>query len=190
MDRRSFIRIAGGSIATLAVAGCGGNGGGSETTTGGGGGGETTTDVNDTVNETTTAGEATTGGSGNADLDATVGVSPGNIEVSNVELVRTDGGARVTGTITNTGDATIEQLEVQATLLDQSDDILGQYFDNTEGENAAPLEPGETWQFSIDFPSADLGSAVAYRIDVDSSVDNNVDVSIGNESDTDTSTPG
>ena len=69
---------------------------------------------------------------------------------------------------------------MQVTLLDDTDDILGEFFDNTEGEGfEPPLEPGESWQFSVDLPRADIGQAAQYRIDVDANIDDNVDLGLG-----------
>ena len=174
MFRRKFVKTAGGTALAGLIAGCPGNGeptpteGPTETTTSG----ETTT-AGET--ETETAQETTAGGGG--DIQTTVGNLPQGLEVRNVSVQETDGndaGAVVTGTIANTGGQTYQQLEVQATLLDQTDDVLGQFFDNTEGENIETFGQGDTWQFSIDLPSADLGNAAAVRIDVDNTIDQSV----------------
>ena len=171
---------------SLALAGCM-NGGGSgttteeETTTEGETttteGEETTTEGETTTDgeETTTDGEGTTTGGGELQLERREGQAPPGIQVENLQIQETDSGATVTGTITNAGDTTYDQIEVQVTLLDDSDDVLGQYFDNTEEEDIVPLEPQEQFEFSVDFPAADLGDAVGYRVDVDTDIDEGFD---------------
>lgn len=165
------------------LAGCNGNGGGTGTGTAEPTG---TAEGTGTAQETGTAqGTGTAEGTGTAqgtassdlDLDENIGNVPQGLEVTNTQLTRVDSdgaGARLTGTIRNTGNQQYEQIEVQATLLDQSNDVLGAWFDNTEGENIETFGSGDEWQFSIDFPQADLGNAAAYRVDIDNNVDNGV----------------
>ena len=198
MDRRNFVKSVGASAVGLSFAGCmGDQGAGQEEGTGTATGtgidvgdettaaaeGETTAaEEGAEMNTTETETNATAGGAGGGDLqlEQRQGQAPPGIQVENLQIMRTDsgddGGARVTGTITNAGDTTYEQIEVQVTLLDNTDDVLGQYFDNTEGEEITPLEPQEQFEFSIDFPSADLGDAVGYRVDVDTDIDEGFDV--------------
>ena len=132
----------------------------------------------ETVTDTAEQTETETGDV--VDLTEVIGGAPSGIQVTNTQLNRVDqgdAGARVTGVVENTGNNTYEELEIQATLFDDTDDVLGTYFDNTEraeAENVAPLEPGEQWEFSVDFPRADLGNAVRYRLDVDAEIDNQV----------------
>ena len=181
MFRRKFIKTAGGTAVAGLIAGCNGGGEGTATegttqTTSGG-----TTETAQAT-ETETAQETTTGGG--QSLQPTIGNVPQGLKVSNVKVQKTDGndaGAVVTGTIRGTGSQTYEQLEVQATLLDQTDDVLGEWFDNTEGENIQTFGQGDRWQFRIDLPSADLGNAAAVRIDVDNNIDQSVWSPDGNE---------
>ena len=202
MNRRKFIEAASGTALAGLVAGCPGNGG-----NGGGDGGTTTT-----AGETETAGTGTAGtgtaGTGTAEtetaqtgtagtpmettaggglnLDETIGETPEGIQVTNTQLKRVnqgDAGARLTGVINNTGSQTYEELELQATLFDATDDVLGVYFDNTEEEEMQTLGPGKQWQFSIDFPRADLDQPTRYRIDVDAEIDDSV-VDVGTETTT------
>ncbi|WP_239640413.1 DUF3426 domain-containing protein [Halogeometricum pallidum] len=142
---------------------------------------------------TGTEGETAQGttSSGALDLEENTGNIPQGLEVTDTQLTRLDGdgaGARLTGTVRNTGSQTYEQIEVQATLLDDTDDVLGAWFDNTEGEDIQTFGSGDEWQFSIDFPSADLGNAAGYRIDIDNNIDNGVWDWGGNSTGTGTST--
>ena len=189
MHRRKFIKAASGTALAGLVAGCPGNGGGN----GGNGGGDGGT--------TTTAGETGTAGTGTAQTETaqtgtaqtetpaettaggglgwseTIGQTPQGLQITNTQLKQIDqgdAGARLTGVINNTGSQTYEEVEVQATLFDQSDDVLGRYFDNTEGEEMQTLGPGKQWQFSIDFPQADIGQVASYRVDADAEIDDSV----------------
>ena len=123
---------------------------------------------------------------GDIQLERRPGQLPEGLQLSDVQYQSTgENGGRVTGTIENTGDQSYEELEVQVTLLDDTDDILGKFFDNTEeSEVETPFESGETWDFAIEFESADLGNAAAYRIDVDGEIDQNVDIGFGTETPT------
>ena len=195
MQRRTFLRST--SVATLGItllAGCGSpgpspdDGDGTETELGGGEtetemGGETETEMGGET-ETEMGGETETEMGGDLDLDGMVGEVPEGIEVSNTALGRTDGSARVTGVVENTGDQAFEEVEVQATLLDDNDEILGQFFHDTEQAEVSSLEPGQQWEFSIDFPEEDLEDAASYRIDVDTEIDENVDFEIDTETET------
>ena len=176
MFRRKFIKAASGTAVAGLVAGCSGNGEGTATGT------DTpeptdTPESTDTPEPTDTSEPTETTAGGELNIQTTTGNIPQGLEVTNVQVQRTDGndaGAVVTGTIRATGDQTYEQIEVQATLFDQTDDVLGEWFDNTEGENIQTFGQGDTWQFSIDLPSADLGNAARVRIDVDNNIDENV----------------
>ena len=187
--RRKFIKTASGTALAGLVAGCGGGGGGNG---GGGGGGEGTTTAGEETGtaetetaetgtaetetaETETAQETTAGGA--LDWSETLGQTPQGLEVANTQLTRVDqgdAGARLTGVVRNTGSQSYEELEVQATLFDDSDDVLGTYFDNTEGEQIESFGPDQQWEFSIDFPRADLGQVARYRVDVDAEIDDSV----------------
>lgn len=123
--------------------------------------------------ETESAAETETGDS--IDIEGMVGESPDNIEVSNTELQLADGNAVVTGTIENTGDQMIDQVEVQVTLLDDNDELIGQFFHDTEQSEMDSLDAGATWDFSVSFPEEDLEDAASYRVDVDTNIDQNVD---------------
>ncbi len=193
MFRRKFIKAASGTAVAGLVAGCGGNGGG-----GGGGegttpaGGETTAETETAETETaeTETAETETAAQGSLGWSETLGKTPQGLTVANTQLKQVDqgdAGARLTGVIKNTGNKSYEELEVQATLFDQSDDVLGAYFDNTEGEEMENLAPGKQWQFSIDFPQADLGKVARYRVDADAEIDDSV-FDVGNETETATTT--
>lgn len=184
MERRKFLKTVATGVTTVAVAGCAGPGGGGGDggdgggqTTAGDGGGQTTEDAQATTGQEatatgTSAGTGTGTGGGTVDLKETLGQTPQGIRVTNTQLRKQANGAVLTGTIKNTGNRNFEELEVQATLFDNTNDVLGQFFDNTEGEEIETFSKGKTWQFSIDFPQADLGQATRYRIDVDADINN------------------
>ncbi|PSP85448.1 hypothetical protein BRC78_07590 [Halobacteriales archaeon QH_8_68_33] len=113
------------------------------------------------------------------DLEEREGTTPEGIEVSDTELERDMDLIRVTGTVENTGDETFEEVEVQVTLLDDNDEIIGQFFHDTEEAEVESLEPDAQWEFSVDFPGEDTEDAAAYRVDVDTEIDDNVDIDIG-----------
>ena len=190
MFRRKFIKAASGTALAGLVAGCPGNGGGNGGN-GGNGGTPTPTPAGTGTAGTGTAGTGTaqtgtaetpmetTAGGGGLNWRKTIGNTPQGISVTNLKVQRIDNvdddaGARLTGVIKNTGSQSYQELEVQATLFDQSDDVLGAYFDNTEEEEMENLAPGKQWQFSIDFPQADIGQVARYRVDVDGDIDESV----------------
>lgn len=200
MQRRKFVKAT--SIAALGglTAGCMGNGG-----DGGDGGAEPTdtpepddtpeltdtpeptdtpeatdtpepTDTAEPTDTTEPGTEETTAGAG--EIEGTVGETPEGIEVTSTSFEsQGDGNATITGVIENTGDQTYEELEVQATLFDDNDEVLGQFFHNTEEAEAGdltPFEPGDQWEFTVEFESADLSSVIRYRVDVDAEIDDSV----------------
>jgi hypothetical protein len=71
-----------------------------------------------------------------------VGKTPDNIKVSNTQLQRSGGDAVVTGNIENAGDQLLEEVEVQVTLLDDNDEIIGQFFHDTEQAEMESLDAG------------------------------------------------
>lgn len=139
----------------------------------------------ETPAETGTETETETG-TGDVKLEQRQGQLPQGLELTSIQFQSTgENSGQVTGTIENTGDQTYEELEVQVTLLDDTDDVLGQFFDNTEeSEVETPFESGDTWDFTVDFSNADLGNAAAYRVDVDGDIDQNVDIGFGTETPT------
>ena len=180
VERRKFLKTLSATVIGATVAGCmGGTEGNQGTATATGTTTATATDTPIGTETGTQTGTGTgTGMDGDVDLNfRQEGQTPQGIQVTNVTLKRTNNGARVTGTVKNTGNETYGEMEVQVTILDDTDDVLGQFFDNTEeAEFEPPLNPGEKWNFSIDIPRADLGNAASYRIDVDASIDQNVEV--------------
>lgn len=185
MNRRKFIKATGTGALTAIVAGCNGQtgNGGDETTTGE----ETTTGGETTTGEQTTTGEGTTA---SGQLQTRVGNTPPDIKISDLRINRSeDAGAVLLGTLTYTGNQQLEEVEVQATLYDSTDDILGQFFDNSESESfAGPLKSGETWDFRIRFENADLGQAAGVQVDVDTEVDENVDINLNTSAGNETTT--
>jgi len=196
MERRKFLGKMTVLTAGIAgLAGCGSpdepaEGTGTETEIGGDetateiGGDETATEIGGDETET----ETETGTEGATDLEGMVGETPDNIEVSDTQLQQSGGEAVVTGTVENTGEESIEEVEVQVTLLDDNDEIIGQFFHDTEEAEVESLEAGATWDFSVSFPGEDLEDAAAYRIDVDTEIDDNVDFGTGTETETTTTT--
>lgn len=136
--------------------------------------------------ETETGMEGTATTAGTPDLDETLGGTPEGIEVSNTELTRSVEQIQVTGTLENTGDQTFDEVEVAVTLLDDNDEIIGQFFHDTEEAEVESLEPDGEWEFTVDFPAEDAEDAAGYRIDVDTTIDQIIDIDIGNDTDTTT----
>lgn len=180
MERRKFLGKT--AVLTAGVAGLAGCGSPGEPADG------TDTEFVDDETEMGTGTEAgaETGTGGAADLNGMVGETPDNVQVSNTQLQRSGGDAVVTGTVENTGDETLEEVEVQVTLLDENDEIIGQFFHDTEEAELESLEAGATWDFSVSFSEDDLEDAASYRIDVDGEIDENVDFDMGSETETST----
>lgn len=110
--------------------------------------------------------------------------------IQNSRLVRTADGAGVFGDVKNTGNETFTFLEVTATLYDETDDVLGEFFDNSEDESIDELGPGEVWDFEIFFEDADLGAAASYSLSASGTVaEDGGDGMNGTESPTPTPTP-
>lgn len=156
MNRRKFIATAGAGAASLALAGCTGeegNGGQNEEEPG----------------ETPQPGDEqiTPADEGVFDLEEGEVTAEETLKVTMSSLFKTeDEGAGVMGTVKNTGEVPYTYVEAQATLYDETDDVLGEFFDNTEEEAIDDLGAGEIWQFSIFFDRADLGEAASYSINV------------------------
>ena len=152
MERRKFLASVGTVAATASLAGCSGFGGADEDTPAKNG-----TSQNKQVGvEENNLWDLEEQNVADDDEDALV--------IQNSRLVQTQNGAGVVGDVKNTGNETFTFLEVQATLYDESDDVLGEWIDNTEGEDIDSLAPGEVWDFEIWFENADLGSAASYSL--------------------------
>jgi hypothetical protein len=142
MDRRTFIKATGATVASVGLAGC------SQLSNGG----------ND--NEELDWEE----------LEAEVGETPDNIELVESRLVETEEGAAVIGTLRNTGVNPYSVLEVEVTLND-GDTLLGEWVDTTE-EEINGLDAGETWRFIATFDDENVYDATGYTINVDGDVEN------------------
>lgn len=140
-------------------------------------GGDTPTETEDGMETETDVVETTTAGALN--LEERAVTTPEGLEVMDTELMREGDRVQVTGTVENTGDETVEEVEVQVTLLDDNDGIIGQFFNDTEEAEVQSLEPGDQWEFTVEFPSEDTEPATAYRIDVDTEIDESVDIDTG-----------
>ena len=75
--------------------------------------------------------------------------------------------AGVRGELKNVGNETFTYVEVNVTLYDESDDVLGEWLDNTEEESIGQLKPGQKWDFDVVFQNADIGKAASYSISAD-----------------------
>ena len=160
MERRKFLASIATVAGTTSLAGCGAmnnNGGGGDTPEKNG----TSTDKEVGVSEDEFF-NIEENGVTDDDEDALV--------VQNSRLVRTSDGAGVVGEVKNTGNETFTSLEVTATLYDESDDVLGEFLDNTEDEAIGQLEPGAVWDFEIWFDNADLGSVASYSLSASGTV--------------------
>jgi len=161
---------------------------GAETETEAGMGAETETEAGMGAETETEAGMAGTTTAGVPDLDEMLGETPEGIEVSNTELTRDFEQIQVTGTVENTGDQTFDEVEVAVTLLDDNDELIGQFFHDTEEAEVESLEPGAQWDFTVDFPAEDAEDAARYRIDVDTTIDEVIDIDLGDDTATGTDT--
>lgn len=193
MDRRSFLSTASATVAGLALAGCAGDTGdangtptGTETatetelveTTTEAGGTETPTETaTETEGTETETGTGTGNQTGNQtdteggynvdDFEGELGAGgDDNLEIVDHEVYRTGDDVGVTGSVTNTGDAAYENVQVDVTL-NHGDTSIGE-FDTTSQEQINDLAPGETWQFRVSFEDAledeELTGAVTYTI--------------------------
>ncbi|ESP87431.1 FxLYD domain-containing protein [Candidatus Halobonum tyrrellensis] len=178
MFRRKFLKAASGPAVVGLTAGCMGgeesqateqatpdetDAAGGDTATAE----DTATDTEAT--ETTSEGdEETTTSEGDVpDIEGQVAEdSPENLEVSNRELYRTDGGAvGLRGTVENTGEETYRYVEAEVTLQDDEGDALYEFIDEQEEESTVTLDAGSSWQFDVVFEEADDMSAVtAYTV--------------------------
>lgn len=73
-------------------------------------------------------------------------------------------GVGVKGVLKNVSDATYSEVEVTVTLYDDTDDVLGEWLDNTADESTDGLKPGEKWDFDVAFQNADVGEAARYAV--------------------------
>jgi hypothetical protein len=161
MKRRTFVTTLGVTVASTALAGCGGDGpnegegtdDGIDSTDAGGG-----AESGDEMNSET---EGSEGETASEEIEET----PEGLEVSNSQLSETDSGASVTGTITNTGERSYEYVEVDVTLND-GDTVLGEWIDTSE-EELDGLGPGDTWDFEATFEDEEVNEATEYTISVD-----------------------
>lgn len=183
MFRRKFLKAASGPAVVGLTAGCMGGensqateqatpdetdaaGGDTDTAE------DTATETEATETETTSEGdeETTTGEGDTPDLEGQVAEgSPENLEVTNHELYRTDGGAvGLRGTVENTGEETYRYVEADVTLQDDEGDVLYEFIDEQEEESTVTLDAGSSWQFDVVFEEADNMSAVtAYTVALD-----------------------
>lgn len=191
MDRRYFLRSAGivGVGITTAIAGCGepGTGVGTETGDGGlvgtDGGTETPPGTETPMEDGTETGEGT--GTGTPlDLERRDGKSSPGLSVSDVEVTGGDNRLTFSGVVENTGDKPFEEVELQITLLDDNDEIIGQFFHNSEEAEMQSLAPGETWNFTVEFESPDQEEITAYRIDIDSDINESISTGTGTPTET------
>lgn len=172
MDRRTFVATAGATLASVGLAGCGavnddgGNGGNGNGTDGSG-----ESDADDEFDW--------------EEIEAEIGNTPDNIEVSDSRLVETQNGAAVIGTIRNTGDAPYSVLEVEVTLND-GDTVIGEWVDTTE-EEVNNLGAGETWRFVANFDDENVYDATGYTINVDGDVEQQEGDGTGNGNNTNSS---
>lgn len=167
MQRRKFIGTVAASIASVSIAGCSGIDGN------GGNGSPTQGDDQQNAPEDTATSTQQNTGTPAENVERVIGNTPDGIEVQQTQLyIKGDTNARVTGTVKNTSDRQYEELEVQATLIDDQNDILGKWFDNTEERESGGLAAGETWNFTVEFESPDLDTVARYRVDVDGDIDN------------------
>lgn len=156
MNRRAFVTTAGAAIASVSLAGCMGDddvgdspGDGNETATPGGNGSQ-----NDTR--------------GDFDLGAVegeVGDVPNGLAVVDHQMVETQNGVAVSGTVENKSDQAFEYVEVEVTLND-GDSIIGEWTDTSE-EEMDGLGAGETWRFLAQFDGEDVYQSTTYSIELD-----------------------
>ena len=185
MERREFVRAAGSVALGVAVAGCSGNLGG--------GGGETDSfdpaateaEAQPAATETEIDGRNTPSTeaarlSGSVADDSDDGLTFvavnlyqtfANSEEGNGETPVADAvfgsagdGVGVKGALKNVSDVTYSEVEVTATLYDDTDDVLGKWLDNTADESTGTLKPGERWDFDVVFQNADVGEAARYTV--------------------------
>lgn len=151
MNRRTFIATAGATVASVGLAGCTGN--------------------NDGGNGTpSTSGQSDSGDELDwEEVEAEVGQTPNNIELTGSRLVETQNGAAVIGTIRNIGQKPYSVLEIEVTLND-GDTVIGEWVDTTEKE-INNLNAGETWRFIATFEGEDVYSATGYTITADGDVE-------------------
>lgn len=177
MERRKFLASIGSTAAVVSLAGCAGFGGSGEAET------DTPEKAGTSTNKQVAAEEDDIFDIKENDI---ADEDEDNLKIQNSRLVETEDGAGVFGDVKNTGNETFTFLEVTATLYDESDDVLGEFFDNTEGSAIDELEPGAVWDFEIFFEAADLGAVASYSLEATGEVageaDANGNETAGNES--------
>ncbi|WP_226039418.1 FxLYD domain-containing protein [Natrinema sp. DC36] len=158
MDRRTFAATAGATLASVGLAGC--------------------SAINDNDNSGNSGDGNQTNGSGESDaadeldweeIEAEIGQTPDNVELSESRLVETQEGAAVIGTIRNTGQNPYSVLEVEVTLND-GDTIIGEWVDTTE-EEINNLGSGETWRFEAAFDDENVYDVTGYTITIDGDIE-------------------
>lgn len=91
-----------------------------------------------------------------------------DLDIEDSQLYLAEDAYGVLGTVVNVGDEPVTDVHVEVRLLDADDAILGE-FSGTRGEAAGiwRLEPGETEDFTIEFPDVDpstVQDVVRYEI--------------------------
>ena len=158
MERRKFVKTAGAVGVGAAFAGCSEFGGGNETGTDDGGpeGGNDNFDIIGEIGEDSVDQLKFQ----DVDLYRLVDSGDGSDDIFGTE----EAGAGVRGVLKNTADQAYQDVEVQVTLYDETDDILGEWLDNTEESDISYLNPGQTWQWNVVFEGADIGKAARYTV--------------------------
>lgn len=179
MERRKFIKTAGTVGIGAAIAGCtdmGGTGGNDDADTGNGGDGGDGGDDNGGFNIDGEIAEDSVDQLKFTDVDLYRLVASGGNDsgdTNDTDIFGNEGdGAGVRGELKNTADQAYKFVEVQVTLYDDTDDVLGEWLDNTEQSNRGRLNPGSTWQFNVIFEGADIGQAARYTISAEGNLQN------------------
>lgn len=146
MERRRFLAVAGATVGSMALAGCGTDDGADDSSSGdtGGDGGN---------GDDSSSGTTTDGGGGGG----------GKLEILEDEYYEEDFSAGVRGTVKNNSDSEISYVGVQAEFLDAEGTRVGEGLDNT-----TDLAGGQEWAFDA-MATSDPEEIDSYNIEVSDS---------------------
>lgn len=151
MERRRFLAMAGATVMSMSIAGCGTE---SSSDTSGG-------DANDdggNDNGDDSSGNSTTDGGDSG------GDGGGGLEILEDEYYEEDISAGVRGTVVNNSDSEVSYVGVQAEFLDSEGTRVGEGLDNT-----TDLAGGQEWDFDTVALDADAEEIDSYNIEVSDS---------------------
>lgn len=150
MERRRFLAMAGATVVSMSLAGCGADDEADDEASG-----DTGNDGGDNGDDS--SGNSTTDGGDSG------GDGGGGLEILEDEFYEDDISAGVEGTVKNNSDSEISYVGVQAEFLDAEGTRVGEGLDNT-----TDLGAGQEWAFDV-MSTAEPSEIDSYNIEVSDS---------------------